>query len=216
MYLGDAGQVFQLFWKLVRIHVLLLLRNTDNKLSVPPRAHVTTGDSRMFKRRIYDDELHVHFVTFSCFKRRKLLDHDRAKKVVMGVLASQIHKQEATCVGFVVMPEHVHGLVWFRRPGQLSFFMKQWKQRSSVQIKKLMREKLVRYGRAIDLSEPVWQARYYPFNVYTDEKLHEKLDYMHNNPVAAGLVARAIDWQFSSARHYLLGKSVGVPVNWVD
>ena len=38
---------------------------------------------------------------------------------------------------------------------------------------------------------------------------------MHTNPVKAGFVERAVDWQFSSARYWLLGKSVGVPIRWV-
>ena len=33
----------------------------------------------MVTKRVYDREGHAHFVTFSCFRRRRLLDHDRAK-----------------------------------------------------------------------------------------------------------------------------------------
>ena len=32
----------------------------------------------MAKRRIHDDELHAQFVTFSCYRRRRSLDHPRA------------------------------------------------------------------------------------------------------------------------------------------
>ena len=85
----------------------------------------------MAKRRIYDAELHAQFVTFSCFHRRRLLDHDRAKKIVISHLASELHRTGATCCGFVVMPDHVHAIVWFPELGCLSDFMKQWKQRSS-------------------------------------------------------------------------------------
>jgi len=45
-------------------------------------------------------------------------------------------------------------------------------------------------------------------------KLQEKLDYMHLNPVRAGLVEKAVDWPWSSARYYLLGRSVGLPIGW--
>ena len=111
------------------------------------------------KRRIYDNELHVHFVTSSCYHRRRLFDHDRCKKIVIGILGSQLAQQEAICVGFVVMPDHVHALVWFSQPGQLSHFMKQWKQRSSVQIKKTMQSSLDQYSRRMSLSDPIWQPR---------------------------------------------------------
>ena len=38
------------------------------------------------KRRIVDDALYAHFVTFSVFRRRRLLDHDHPKRIVLGVL----------------------------------------------------------------------------------------------------------------------------------
>jgi len=52
---------------------------------------------------------------------------------------------------------------------------------------------------------PFWQHRYYNFNIYREQKLMEKLDYMHGNPVQRGLVARSEDWTWSSARHYVTG-----------
>ena len=45
-------------------------------------------------------------------------------------------------------------------------------------------------------------------------KVEEKLEYMHLNPVRAGFVKRAVDWGWSSARWYLEGQSVGLPMNW--
>ena len=51
--------------------------------------------------------------------------------------------------------------------------------------------------------------------MYSDDKVREKLIYMHENPVRAGLVARPCDWPFSSARYYEQGRSVGVPIGWV-
>ena len=48
--------------------------------------------------------------------------------------------------------------------------------------------------------------RYYPFNVYTPKKAVEKLEYMHNNSVCAGLVKEPCAWPWSSARYFLQGK----------
>jgi putative transposase len=63
---------------------------------------------------------------------------------------------------------------------------------------------------------PVWQAWYYGFNLCSRRKTEEKLIYMHQNPVRAGLVCQACQWRWSSARHYELGKSVGVKVAWIE
>jgi len=40
---------------------------------------------------------------------------------------------------------------------------------------------------------PLWQRRFYPFNVFSENKLQQKLDYMHNNPVTRGLVSSSGD-----------------------
>jgi len=40
-------------------------------------------------------------------------------------------------------------------------------------------------------------AKYYSFNLYNEDKVREKLTYMHENPVRAGLVTRPCDWAFS-------------------
>jgi putative transposase len=167
-------------------------------------------------RRVYDKERHAHFLTFSCYKRRRLLDADKGKKIVLGVLSSQLSRQHGRCAGFVVMPNHVHAIVWFPTDDQVSEFVKQWKKRSSVQIKRLLRTGLASYGRAINADDPVWQAGFYDFNIYSSKKLREKLEYMHRNPVVKGLVAEASDWPWSSARYYELRRPVPVPVSWLD
>ena len=122
------------------------------------------------------------------------------KKVVLGVLNSQLAKQRGRFVGFVVMPDHVLLIVWFPANDQVSYFVKQWKQRSSIQIQRLLRANFISYARTIEWDDPVWQARFYDFNISSAKKLLEKLQYMHQNPVEEGLVLRATDWWWSSAR----------------
>ena len=153
----------------------------------------------MAKRTIHDDESHAHFITFSCYKRRQLLDHDRAKRIVLGVFNEQLVNRDATCVGFVIMPDHVHAIVWFPRPGQLSVFVQQWKRISSHHIRQWTKNVLTGYVQKIDIDKPFWQAKYYSFNLFEEAKIHEKLTYMHENPVRAGLVSQPCDWAYSSA-----------------
>ncbi|WP_145260364.1 REP-associated tyrosine transposase [Calycomorphotria hydatis] len=160
------------------------------------------------------DELYAHFVTFSCYKRRRLLDHDHVKQIVLGAVVSQLNKFEAKCIGFVIMPDHVHAIIWFPVTGQLSRFMKVWKQVSSWEGSRFLATS--NYAKQINEKEPFWQKGYFPFELYSRSKVEEKLNYMHENPVRAGLMTRGIEWPLSSARYYVLGKDVGVPINWVD
>jgi putative transposase len=76
----------------------------------------------------------------------------------------------------------------------------------------LIKKHLPAYATAIDLSQPIWQPRYYDFNVFSSKMVNEKLEYMHNNPVKAGLATRVEDWMHGSAKWYLLRRPVGVKI----
>lgn len=168
------------------------------------------------RRRIIDDRLYAHFVTFSVDQRRRLLDHDHPKRIVLGVLNDQIERFNARCVGFVIMPDHVHALVWFPQTGQLSRFMHGWKRISSFHIRTWYRTEADRYFRGFGLGDRFWYPKSHAFEIESQAKLEEKLNYMHQNPVTAGLVRRAVDWKWSSARWYARRQSVGVPIQWID
>ncbi len=58
----------------------------------------------------------------------------------------------------------------------------------------------------------VWQESFYDFNVYSEEKLHEKFNYMHNNPVAWGLVDDPGKYLYSSYRNYFGGGGEDLPI----
>jgi len=164
------------------------------------------------RRKPFDSENHACFVTFSCCRRRKILDHAQAKQIVIHFLGAQLHNQSGICVGFVIMPDHVHAIVHFGKEGLLGVFMNQWKRRFSIQLKNLYRTHLAGYGIKLDLKAAMWQPKYCVFNIRSKTKLNEKLAYMHANPVQAGLVDHPQDWKFGSSHYYLLGQSVGVPI----
>lgn len=54
----------------------------------------------------------------------------------------------------------------------------------------------------------VWQEGFHPQLINSEDMLRQKVDYIHDNPVKIGLVKRAEDWLYSSARNYL--NKVGV------
>src|SRR5437868_15255903 len=89
------------------------------------------GDSR----REYVDQRYIHFVTFCVHRRRRLLDLDQPKRIVLGVLNHQLEANSAKCVGFVIMPDHVHALIWLPDPRDLRRFLHGWKRMSSFAIR---------------------------------------------------------------------------------
>jgi len=53
----------------------------------------------------------LHFVTFSCYRRRPLLGTVRSRVCFLKILDQVRSKRSFLLLGFVVMPEHVHLLV---------------------------------------------------------------------------------------------------------
>ena len=53
----------------------------------------------------------------------------------------------------------------------------------------------------------VGQRRYVSFNVFTEKKHSQKLDYMHHNAVKRRLVTSPDQWPWSSFRSYFLQDS---------
>jgi putative transposase len=54
----------------------------------------------------------------------------------------------------------------------------------------------------------IWQEGFHPQQIVSEEMLRQKIDYLHHNPVRAGLVERPEDWVYSSARDYAGGKGI--------
>jgi hypothetical protein len=52
---------------------------------------------------------------------------------------------------------------------------------------------------------PIWSKGYWSEIISGDHLIAQKLDYVHENPVRKGLVTRAEDWRYSSAREILHG-----------
>lgn len=167
------------------------------------------------RRRINDEDPYAQFITFSCYRRRRLLDCEPLRDTLIASLTEKLKEEQGICSGYVIMPDHVHLIVWLEATGSLSTFMKRWKQSSSIRLKKMLRGLLPEYANKFPQSDPFWQPKYHAFSLYSQEKAEEKLDYMHMNPVSAGLVESAIDWRWSSARFYQLNESNVVPLKWI-
>lgn len=149
--------------------------------------------------RRYQQTGDVHFITFSCYRRAPLLGGGLACDTFVVTLERVRLWYGFYLTGFVVMPEHVHLLLSEPERGNLAVVLQMLKQNVSQKLNE----------RA---TTSFWQPRYYDFNVWRESKLTEKLDYMHQNPVQRGLVARQEDCIWSSALHYSTGKECGVEI----
>jgi REP element-mobilizing transposase RayT len=66
------------------------------------------------------------------------------------------------------------------------------------------------------LKYKIWQEDYYDFNIFTLQKYQEKLNYIHNNPVKAGLVEKPEDYKWSSYRSLYCGGDEILKVDQIE
>jgi putative transposase len=112
-------------------------------------------------------------------------------------------------IGYVVMPEHVHLLVSEPKRGNPSRVLQVLKQKVSRSLRKPARKSSTQLSLGfadVTDSPAFWQRRFFDFNVWSERKVREKLDYMHRNPVQRKLVTHPKDWPWSSWSHYEKGE----------
>jgi len=136
--------------------------------------------TRDFRRKF---ERHLDQGTGACHLRRP---------EIAGLVADAMrhfHESRYLLDEWVVMPNHVHAVVWPMPNHLLSDILKSWKQFSSRRAKKILA-----LGDA-----PFWQPESYDHWIRDDDEKARIRRYIRNNPVTAGLCARAEDWRWSSA-----------------
>ena len=87
-----------------------------------PRKHDTPRRPDLFimgplhrkQVRSYNTPGHAHELTFSCFHRLPLLNRDRTRHWLLDALDAARRRRNLALWAYVVMPEHVHVIVWPR------------------------------------------------------------------------------------------------------
>jgi putative transposase len=161
----------------------------------------------------------LHFLTFSCYERRPLLDALARRDLLLQILERVRRRYRLVILGYVVMPEHVHLLVSEPQRATLSTAIQALKlgfvrslDGSGDNLNPRSRKSSETWGTRL-IQNRFWQARFYDFNVWTERKRVEKLRYMHRNPVMRGLANSPEDWRWSSFRWYCDGEVGPVRIN---
>jgi putative transposase len=170
-----------------------------------------TGKTFIRKLRRDSTEAGVAFeLTFSCYRRFQFLNRDRTREWFVESLENARNTLPFNLWAWVIMPEHVHLLVYPRgsettvgkvrskikepvAPRAIGWLEKSapdWLPRITVQEGKRTRRRFWQPGGGYDRSATELAT------------IHSMIDYIHNNPVRRGLVERATDWEWSSARWY--------------
>jgi putative transposase len=163
------------------------------------------------RKKTYNIPNHAHFLTFSCFRQYPLLARDRSRQWFIDALEEARVKFDLMIWAYVIMLEHVHLLIRPRQPTyRIEHILAAIKRPVSVAAREylastgrdewLHRLTICRGGREVFR---FWKpGGGFDHNLWNDRPVLATVAYMHDNPVRRGLVLRAVDWRWSSARSW--------------
>jgi Transposase and inactivated derivatives len=110
---------------------------------------------------------------------------------------------------WVIMTNHVHLIIRAKEGYMLQDILRDFKKVTSKAIIKEINENLCESRkewllRSFNTNDGYrfWQEGNHPIELWTNEVIDEKLNYIHKNPVKAGFVFREQDFLYSSAAGY--------------
>ncbi len=145
----------------------------------------------------------ARFLTFSCYDRLPLFGNERIRDRFVEQLTCAIARHALQTLAWVVMPEHVHLIVFAPDGLPLTAFLTTLKR--SVAVDVIDRWRTLKAPILPRITDDRGTSRFwqpgggYDRNVVGDE-LIEKIRYIHANPIARGLVTESTGWKWSSAR----------------
>ena len=100
-------------------------------------------------------------------------------------------------LAWVVMPNHVHVLFQPLQGWTMAKIVASWKSYTGRRLAPMLPPAPSQVP-----VRRVWQREYWDRFIRNEPHFDAAREYIHNNPVKAGLVARSEDWEWSSARLY--------------
>jgi len=136
-----------------------------------------------------------------------LLQADERKQILIDSLKFMVHDKRIWLYGFVIMPNHIH-FMWCRQDAWVEksteqLFLKYTAQQIKFKVLDTDPGELENYrSTQRDRLYHFWERRPYNATMYNRKVAGQKMDYMHHNPVKAGLCHNPEEYWFSSARFY--------------
>jgi REP element-mobilizing transposase RayT len=154
---------------------------------------------------------HIYYITTNIYARLPLFTKASYVIALVDSLNFYRYQYDFKLLGYVIMPDHIHLIIWPQGQARVADLMRDFKTFTS---KRIIRQASVERagdllaafecaGKETGRSEhKVWQDSYWDKNIYTESFLRQKLNYIHRNPVHGGLVQEPKDYLYSSYRNY--------------
>ena len=148
-----------------------------------------------------------HYFTATILEWKRLLKPDKYKELIISSLDYMVKANRIAVHGFVIMINHFH-LIWHIKEGQVKSDVQRdiLKYTAQIILKDLRKNHPYTLERfRVDASDrrfQIWERNPLSIELYSEKVLLQKLNYLHENPVRAGLVNQPTDYTYSSASFY--------------
>lgn len=169
----------------------------------------------------FGDNDKIYFVTFTITNWIDLLIRDEYNKIIIEGIKYCQSKKDLELYGWCIMTSHLH-LIVGTTGNPLSNIMRDLKRHTSEKLHECivnnpsesrrewiisaMEEAAQKFSNSSKFQ--LWQQESHPVLLLNNNMAHQKLDYIHYNPVVAGFVAKVEEWKHSSAIDYNGGKGL--------
>ena len=161
------------------------------------------------------DQFAVHFLTFAIVHRVDVFTRADYADIIIDSLKFCKEKKGLAIHAWCIMPNHLHLIVSAKRSTGLSDIMRDFKKFTSAEIRaiennfKESRKSWMLWifskageNNARNINYRFWQQDNHPIECSTPDIFNSKINYLHENPVRAGLVWNAEDYRYSSGVDY--------------
>lgn len=169
------------------------------------------------------DQSGLYFISFAVVFWVDVFTRKEYREIIIESLQYCQQQQGLVIYGWCIMSNHVH-LIISAREDNVSNVLGNFKKFTSKKVvhaieynpsesRKEWMLKIFKEAGMINSRNSnyqFWRQENEPKIIYTPEFGKQKLEYIHNNPVEAGIVEKAEEYIYSSARDYYYGKHCGL------
>lgn len=151
----------------------------------------------------------LYFISFSVKDWIDVFTRNEYKDIIIDSLSYCQKHKGLEIFAWCIMTNHVHMIVRAKEGYLLQNILRDFKGFTSKEVLKAIRNNpqesrkewlLEKFKDAA--GNCFWVTGNHPIELWSNEVISQKLDYLHNNPIEAGFVYRAEDYVYSSAVDY--------------
>lgn len=158
----------------------------------------------------------VYFVSFAVVNWLAVFTNKKYIDIVLDSLVFCQQKKGMEIHAWCIMPTHIHLIfrsVGSQKPALLLGDFKRFTSRNIVNAlqedshesrrEEFLRQFQIKASKSTNVADfQFWQHDNHPIELWTNDVIQQKIDYIHNNPVKAGIVFNPEDYLYSSATDY--------------